>query len=322
MDSKDWDAYWRNAQSSAAHLDGGAQDRALELFWTDFFAALFEKKALSCGILDVACGNGAVPRFALTCREKSTQPALPIIGVDDSHAALSAMRKRDPQLGAVLAGASQLPFAGASFDIVSSQFGMEYAGGKAFLEAARVLKPEGTLAAVTHLSGGAIFRECEINLQAIEAFRGSQILESFAELFQTVVIKTATASREEVRRADRRFAAAVAEVEQLLQRRGRGVASETLFRIYADLGHMYRQLQSYDAEELLNWVRVMNAELESYAGRMASMLGASLSAAAMDELGRQLQDCGLQIRERKTLEFGQRGVPAAWVLLAVKQVKT
>ena len=91
-------------------------------------------------MLDIACGNGAVTRFALASRT-SLGPGseLHISGLDESPAALEEMRNRHPILCGIAADAAQLPFQDGAFDLVTSQFGMEYAGPDVFAETARVV---------------------------------------------------------------------------------------------------------------------------------------------------------------------------------------
>ncbi len=317
MDNVDWDAYWRNAESSAAHLDGGPQDDALEKFWRQFFTEQIASLDKPCSLLDIACGNGAVPRFALSS-SRQLDAAASIYGLDDSLAAVKEMVRRDSTLNGIAAPVSQMPFSDDTFDIVTSQFGIEYAGKDGFPEAIRVLRPGGSFSAVLHLENGAIYRECQINLQAIESFRHSSLLEHFASLFQVVVVDAAITTKSQVQSCDRQFAAAVAATEQVFASRGKAVASGTLFKIYEDIGHMYSRLRSYRPSELLEWVEVMQSELQTYAGRMSSMLDAALDDAALGDLLNDLRQLGMSVTSESTLEFGPQAQPSAWVVQAEK----
>ena len=172
MATSDWDAYWRNAQSAAAHKDGGPQDEVLERFWLQLFEKVFPTFQAMPRMLDIACGNGAVPRFALASLSSLGQDVdLHISGLDDSHAALVEMRKRNSKLCGIAANSALLPFQDRAFNLVTSQFGMEYAGADVLAEVARVVRPGGVFAAVMHLRDGGIYRECAINLEAIDGFR-------------------------------------------------------------------------------------------------------------------------------------------------------
>jgi ubiquinone/menaquinone biosynthesis C-methylase UbiE len=320
MSADNWDAYWRNAQSAAAHKDGGPQDEALERFWMRFFEEVFSTIKSGSGLLDIACGNGAVPRFALAASQSLDENInLQICGIDESPAALLEMKKRESSLVGVAASALQLPFDNGVFDLITSQFGMEYAGSDVFTEVSRVVCPGGVIAAVLHMKDGGIYKECKMNLEAIDSLRRSDILANFDALFRGILkIKEGKGDKETIQSLDRKFAASVASVEDVLKRWGKGVASETLFRIYTDIGHMYKRLNAYDAAELFNWIEVMKNELASYSGRMSSMLAAALDETEFEKAMTTLHSLGLEIRIRDSLSFGRQTSPSAWVFVAEK----
>lgn len=320
MAAGNWDAYWRNAQSAAAHKDGGPQDEVLERFWKRFFNQVFLTFHANPGLLDIACGNGAVPRFALATSQSARRDInVHIYGLDESSAALQEMRKRHPVLNGIAASALHLPFTDNAFDLVTSQFGMEYAGVDVFAEATRVLNPGGVIAAVMHMQGGGIYKECEINFQAIDGFINCNLLKNFEELFREVMTtQKENQNKEQLRLLDKKFAASVTAAEEVLARWGKDVASGTLFRVYTDIGHMYGRLNAYEPDELFSWIAVMSQELDSYSGRMASMLAAALDQAGFERALARMADQGLEIRVKDNLIFGQVALPSAWVFVAEK----
>ncbi len=66
------------------------------------------------------------------------------------------MRQRIPGVTTMACPADDLPYADGPFNAVCSQFGVEYAGTKAFEEAAHVLAPNGRLLILCHYSNGYI----------------------------------------------------------------------------------------------------------------------------------------------------------------------
>ena len=318
MTVTDWDAYWRNARSAAAHKDGGPQDEVLERFWLQLFGKVFTSLQATPRMLDIACGNGAVMRFALTARQNSgSNSDLHISGIDESPAAVEEMCKRHPVLCGIAADAVQLPFQDGAFDLVTSQFGMEYAGPEGFAEAARVTGHGGLMAAVLHLRGGGIYRECATNLDAIDGFRNCGLLDCFKGLFNAALaVQQGQDGKDLFRRADERFARSVAAAEEVLQRWGKGVADATLYRLYTDIAHMYRRFKTYEPGEVFTWIDRMSNELDTYSGRMSTMLQASLDAPELDRVTAQLTSRDFVIRVRDILNFGQHSVPSAWVIVA------
>ncbi|NKB37343.1 MAG: methyltransferase domain-containing protein [Gammaproteobacteria bacterium] len=318
MSADNWDAYWQNARSAAAHSDGGPQDEALEKFWLGLFEQVTPTLKSDSLIVDIACGNGAVARFALASLNSNNN--IEIVGIDESAAAVLEMRKRSPEITALSASALQLPLRDGVVDFLTSQFGMEYAGSQVLNELMRLLPAGGIMAAVMHMHKGGIYLECEINLQAIEAFRQTHILENFEVLYREVVVTNGrSADKERIQETDRQFAKSVKAVEEILRQRGKGVASETLLRIYRDIGHMYTKLSAYDENEILNWIKVMHSDLASYAGRMSSMLNAALTESDFQKLLLKLEETGFKLRVQDKLMFGERKLPAAWVIVAQRE---
>ena len=104
-------------------------------------------------VLDLGTGNGALPRWLL-----QACPGLPLQcdGVDVVPlqpawlATLPPVQQAQVHFHAGVS-AAQLPFAAGGYDLVLSQYGMEYAGWpQALPEALRMLAPGGRLALVLH----------------------------------------------------------------------------------------------------------------------------------------------------------------------------
>lgn len=310
-----WNDYWRLTSENAAHRAGGPQDEALSRFWSGVCSRQFEGSVAG-RVLDFACGNGAVTEIALKAAGAAgAKPVL--IGFDGARTAADAYRVRFPGALAVVADAIRTPFPDGAFDVVASQFGLEYAGIGAVDEAARLVARGGVLAAVVHRREGALFRECEANLRAVERVQASRMLATAKEAFRrgTAAIR-GHGSRSEFQRAEERFAAAVTEVDRVLGDYGDGVAGGTVHRMYSDLGHMYRRLGAFDPAEVALWADRMEAEVDAYAGRMSAMVESALDAAGLRDASARVQARGLSVRTSEELRTGREGEDsAAWVLV-------
>ena len=321
MTESDWDAYWRNAQKASIHKVGGPKDEMLDRFWTRFL-----RQYLSTGyydgarLLDLACGYGAVTNHTLTSAKNlklDVNPRLYVI--DTSLAALQEVRKRFTGLNYIVSSAASLPFSDMAFDLVTSQFGVEYAGQDALQEAVRIIKPGGWLAFVMHKRDGGIYRECADNLEALDAVRQSNILHCFTEIFRTAqAVQQGRADKASFRQADAKFSGSVAATEDVFRRFGKGVADGMVFRLYNDIAHMYRRFNVYDPDEVFNWIAVMVDELDTFAGRMESMLNAALDERELQQLAADFTESGFEIRMNDILNMGKESIPSAWVLVAEK----
>lgn len=315
-----WDEYWRRTHEAAAHQGGGPQEAVLARFWTSFFEDVYARVATP-RVLDFACGNGAVTRFAVdvaSAQNAASSDAPFIVGVDRSHAALSDLRKRFPAVHAVIADARRTPFPDERFDVVVSQFGIEYAGVEAIDEAARLIARGGVLAAILHLKDGAIYRECSANLRAIETLRSSgffaETKQAFAAAFAAARGRAAAA---DLQRAQGRLAAAAKDVAAILRDRGPQVAGGAISRLYADVNEMYRRAAAYEPKEIGAWIDNMERETQAYADRMSAMRSAAVDEPLFREILQRLRAQRFAARIQQELLMGRdRQEPGAWLLVA------
>lgn len=141
-----WKSYWAsgNLHSCVTSYDGNYSG-AIAAFWANAFSGLAGQSR----VLDLATGNGAIPKLlddlkgadVLVDAVDATQVAPPWhVPAKQSHIRFHS--------GVWM---ERLPFADASFDCICSQFGIEYAERPgAWLEALRVLKQGGRLHCVIH----------------------------------------------------------------------------------------------------------------------------------------------------------------------------
>lgn len=306
----DWDVYWRGTHEKAAHQGGGAQDAALEAFWRELFdrhLGAYEQPRL----LDLASGNGAVTGFAA-----KSCPAALLHATDASEYALRSLRERFCACRCTVADALRPPFATGSFDIVASQFGLEYAGIDALGQAAELVAPGGLLAAVLHLKGGAIDRECTVNHRAIAAIQHSQLLPLARAAFAAgFALNAGTGSVEAFKSAERAFTPAVRSLEQVLAQMGQGVAGGLARQLYDDIAHMYQRMSAYAPGDILGWVDGMMAELESYRARMASMTAVALDEVTLRAALDQLAAKGFLVEKCEKLLMGAGAAEGAWTVV-------
>lgn len=141
-----WRSYWAsgNLHSCVTSYDGNYSG-AIAAFWANAFSGLIGQSR----VLDLATGNGAIPKLLDDLKGADVL----IDAVDATEIAprwhVSAEQSHIRFHSGVWM--EQLPFADASFDCVCSQFGIEYAERPgAWQEALRVLKQDGRLHCVVH----------------------------------------------------------------------------------------------------------------------------------------------------------------------------
>lgn len=313
-----WDAYWRNRQPAGTR--SGLHEMALGQFWSGIFDRAHANARGTLHVLDIGCGDGVVARLASAFGgARKPDVDLRVWGMDYSHAALVDVQRRSPQISCIAGDAAHLPFRDGAFDLVTSQFGIEYAGPGALCEAARLLRPQGVLATAMHVRDGGIYRECHINRQAVEEVRDCNLLGLFRQVVEAFHrVRRGISGRAVLQAAYGKFMEAVTRTKHILQRWGRAVASGLVFRLCSDVVRMVQRIQAFDARELIAWADLMADELGNYSRRMASMLNAALSREMIDRLTTRLRGNGLDIQLRNLLRIGDRSVPVAWMVAATK----
>ena len=173
-----WETYWQGTGDVGAYSSGGVSHPAIQAFWDEFFRLAGQDYAAP-RIVDIASGNGAVVERsrAVLGTERSE-----VTSVDVSAAAIENIRSRFPEVHGIVADARSIPLDSAGFDIVTSQFGVEYAGVSAIEEATRLVAANGRLALLLHSKASSIHKECEESLDAIAQLRESQFIRMLPDV--------------------------------------------------------------------------------------------------------------------------------------------
>lgn len=155
-----WADYWKADCAASCEPENPPTAREIALLWQGWLSAFPDGSR----ILDIATGNGIVLAHAAgAARALGRRFALTGVDLADIDPP-RYVRNLDPTLRTAAfrggVAAESLPFADSSFDVVVSQYGIEYADLKrALAEAARVLVPGGTLVWLAHAEGSEIVRQ-------------------------------------------------------------------------------------------------------------------------------------------------------------------
>ena len=203
------------------------------------------------------------------------------------------------------ASVSQLPFRDASFDIVVSQFGIEYAGTEAFGEAARVLAPGGAAQFIIHYRGGGIDRECSGNARVLR-----DVLDAgfFNVGLDAVSGPNYEASAVELQRIMTGLAAHL-DGEPL-------AAKQLVARLLPDMATLVGRRHAYRLEDAAGWIEAMRREVVRYAERMTAMTDCALDIGGVRSAAQFFKDVGANVEEPSALTPGGKTEPAAWLVKA------
>jgi len=315
--TRGWDAYWQGARRADAFAAGGVTHPAVASFWDNVLGELLARDEAP-RVLDLATGSGAVVERLM---QNPAGPGCKVTCVDLSSAAIDNVCERFPDVRGVVADALDIPLDAGQFDLVTSQFGLEYAGPGAFDEAARLLAKNGSLVLLMHVKPGIIFDECAAALDAVQRTQRCRFVELSRQFLEAGFAAVRGADREAYDRAGSQLNPAIQELESILQQYGEHVAGDTIVRLYTDVQRFHSRIQHYEPKEVLSWLGTMNSELAAYEARMASMLDAAIDEAGFAELAHRFESLGIRVVESAPFSAGPGSPPVAWALRAIRTGK-
>lgn len=311
---KDWDHYWAGAGNVPVFGQFASGEDALPRFWAETFDAAFADAAPA-RMLDAACGSGAVTSVAREAAARRGVNGLSYFGIDYAASALRDLVSAQPGFRGVSGDCAAMPFADGQFDIVASQFGLEYAGPAAFAEAARLLAPGGTFVAVCHMTGGVIHRECADNLDTISALIRSNFLPRAKKAFRAgFALDQGIGARGAFEDANMLLHEATQQLKQIIAVKGVHAANALPGRLHDDVARMYTKRTNYEARDVHAWLDRMILEVETYAGRMRSMTAAALDEDGVRAVRDALEGAGLSADAPTGLSSALDNAPAAWIV--------
>lgn len=301
-DSENWSDYWQDeGQSGEVFVDAsGRKHPALTRFWTDALATLPDAST----VVDIACGAGSV--FA----EVAGVDRLQLFANDISADAVELLQKRMPAVSTRVADAKSLPYDDRSFDRVVSQFGVEYAGLDAFMEAARLIKSGGSLVTLSHYRDGYIDSRNAIELDAANDLLSGRFIDHAAAVTRAVFADDRSAFDQ----AFARFQPAEQALAAAHDRHNQGVHAH----LYAGFRQLFEHRDRYAEADIHAWLDDMRGEVDRTVLRLATMRSAALTAEHVAELAARFAAAGLVDVCIEPFEISGNDKPVAWQVSAHK----
>ncbi|MDH5434008.1 MAG: class I SAM-dependent methyltransferase [Gammaproteobacteria bacterium] len=310
-----WETYWRGANGQVALTNEGETDPALNIFWEGFFKTVRTDYAVP-NIIDIASGNGAVIKIAQKILGKLD---FKLTSLDISESAIKNIEKSYPKIRGIVANATKIPYESTSFDIVTSQFGIEYAGIEAILEASRLVSVGGLLVLIMHQRSSIIDRKCSQNYKSIQLLLNSEFIPLSIDMFRTGFNAVSGSDRQPYENAAKKLAPSIKQVEDILNSYGTDTADGTILKLYEDIGNIHKKIQYYDSNEVLEWLTNMKMEINAYSERMLSMTNSALDNSDMAEITSRLEENNFMIEHKENLIGHNNRLPLGWTLVARRE---
>ncbi|MCP1726136.1 SAM-dependent methyltransferase [Natronospira proteinivora] len=262
-------------------------------------------------ILDVCAGNGAVALLAAEYSEQHGR-GFEIHAVDRSPLPLEQLSANTFNLMGEVSVES-LPFETASFDLVTSQFGLEYTEAeRSVAEVRRVLRPNGMLAAVHHDPDSQVIRTARSELGLLRYFDGddggfelaAQLLRRLSDFQRRSGSKQlAIRALQEDREASRlreRLNDTVAQAKEALRQPSFHVAAPLCAEILDKLQRILQEMATRPADHLLASLESVRTEYRGSRHRLDDLLACQMVPGGF-ALSQRFQDAGVHCAERGAL---------------------
>lgn len=164
-----WEHLWKTSRVASCVPHNPATEQQINGHWHALFAALPDESR----VLDIATGNGVVLRQAAAAAEAANKQ-FTLVGIDAAD--IDPLRFAPGGFGSRVSvrfiggiDAASLPFDNASFDVVVSQYGLEYAQlDAAFSEVERVLCAGGWLHWLAHSDESEVVLQNSVHRRQVE----------------------------------------------------------------------------------------------------------------------------------------------------------
>ncbi len=297
-----WSDYWANEGASGEVFVGrdGSKNPHLTSFWRIQFSGL----APASRIMDLAAGAGSVYSHL------PDSHGLTLYATDLSLQALQLLKTRRPDVRSVACSATTPSFPDASFDLVVSQFGVEYAGTGAFQRAADLVARSGRLAILCHYRDGYIDS------------RNRHLLEGARKALETGFIDhaidmTQASFRPDIRRfetARRAFIPVERELSAYVRTNPQGVHAH----LYAGFRQLFENREQYDADDIVQWLVAMKGDIEKNISRLSQMRQAASSEDSIRRICREYAGRGLRKVAYSPFSLPEQSLPVAWSITACR----
>ena len=302
-----WRSYWKSDRPASCVPENAATAKEIAEFWNGLFAELQDGSR----VLDIATGNGILLAHAAAAASRGGR-TFRLTGVDladiDPHKFLSDSPPGFENARFIGGTAAEdLPFETGEFDVVVSQYGLEYAQlEKALAEVERVLAPGGKLTWLAHCEDSEVVRQNRgqgEQVQFLLAPRGPvEAMEKFVER---------TRKGKSLSYANQRLQAAMADAEAYCREHPpAGIVAEVC-TVIAETANRW---QAYRPEDLASMLADSRQRLIRHRQRINDLVGAVITPERLQRIEQCLAGKAWSTASITMLRAGAEEVPVGLII--------
>ena len=297
-----WSDYWQTDGSSAeVFVDkDGQKHPELALFWQQEFNHFQPGDR----IVDIASGAGSV------LANLPQKHSFKIFAQDISEIALKQQKERIQGVEIIASSADNIPVDSESFERVLSQFGVEYAGETAFIEAARLIAVGGTMTFLSHYRNGYIDSRNRNELKGIELVKDLDFIDKALKITQVMFNQQQQNGKVIVEQ--------FTKVEPVLERYVRQHEQGVHAYLYNGFRQLISNRDQYQEKDIVGWLENMKKEFEKAEMRLKEMRKAALSKKQVKEIIRSLEENQMSDLSCDAITLTKGNLPVAWCLKGTK----
>jgi SAM-dependent methyltransferase len=314
-----WSRYWRQGalHSLPGDFDGNYAG-PIRAFWLRQFETLASDQR----ILDIATGNGAIPQLAChACPAGMPRvDAIDLAEISPDWIGAQPRACRDALHFHPGVSAEALPFPDRSFDLATSQYGIEYCdAARAVPELARVLRPGGRVALLLHHRSSRLADVAREELRLADWLRHAGGFLDSLEAIVPWVAQAASAQGRERLRADPSANRAREDFNRAMQALTTTAAAspfpDLLEEARAFSAQSLNALQGESAAAILSRCRDYRSALTDARLRYAELCECAMDEAMVAAFARRLADSGLVEIQHAPISH-DNGMLMGWTLTA------
>lgn len=312
-----WDNYWKRGElHSCISASGDENQREINDFWRGIYAGYDDDAVM----LDIGTGNGLLPSLAAAYANDQAY-GWEIHGVDlaDINPARDVPDQRELLDQINFQGriaAEQLPFADGYFDLVTSQYAIEYSDmARSVPEVARVLKPGGIFCAVLHSHHSLVVRQNGDKIADLDFILRSGVLQKCKDML--IQYRELDHSGNKGSRAkDIKYLidSYVENIKNLDQRYPPGKAPEIILQVQQGLFDVIKYSAKYRLDENLQIIDNAFESLEKQKILLLNLAKSALDDKQIEELMESLSKIGFnEIKENKFYNGFERNLIGIYI---------